>query len=99
MGVVANASEEDVDRAAKAAQAGFHAWSIMSPTDRSDRIYQFADALRANAEELATLDAINCGGPVSEMLLDVETGARGIEYFAAWSPKSKARLFRSVKAI
>jgi betaine-aldehyde dehydrogenase len=45
-------------------------------------MYQFADVLRANAEELAMLDATNCGGPVSEMLRDVETGARGIEYFA-----------------
>ena len=82
LGRVADADAADVDRAVRAARAAFPGWSALQPVERADCLRGFADAVRRNADELAFLDAENCGGPVSEMLRDVENGIRGIEYFA-----------------
>lgn len=82
LGPVADADATDVDRAVRAARAAFPAWSALPPIERGDRLRAFADVIRKNREELATLDALNCGGPVSEMLRDVDNGVRGVEYFA-----------------
>jgi betaine-aldehyde dehydrogenase len=40
-----------------------------------------ANILRANAEELALIDAQNCGNPVSEMSGDVLHAAAQIDFF------------------
>lgn len=82
LGRVADADATDVDHAVRAAHDAFPAWSALHPLERGDCLRAFADRLRRHARELALLDAENCGGPVSEMLRDVENGIRGVEYFA-----------------
>jgi betaine-aldehyde dehydrogenase len=43
---------------------------------------EFADAMRAHADELALLDALNCGNPVREMRSDVLAGAAALDFAA-----------------
>ena len=43
---------------------------------------RIARILRDNADELAMLDAANCGNPVTEMLSDANVAALQLEYFA-----------------
>lgn len=82
LGRVAEASATDVDLAVAAAKAAQPAWAATPPTERSDRLRALAGSLRRHSEELALLDSIDCGNPYAEMARDLESGARGLEFFA-----------------
>ncbi len=82
LGIVAEAGSSDVDAAVAAARMAFQTWRHIKPLERADRLRALAASLRRHSNELATLDAIDCGNPVAEMHRDVEMGARGLELFA-----------------
>ena len=82
LGQVAEANAADVDAAAHAAHEAFRNWRRTTPRERADALRKIAAAIRAHAEELALLDAANCGNPVSLMVRDVHDGLEYIEYFA-----------------
>jgi gamma-glutamyl-gamma-aminobutyraldehyde dehydrogenase len=65
---VAAGGAEDVDRAVAAARRAFDdgRWSRLAPADRKRILLRFADAIEAHAEELATLDALEAGKPISD---------------------------------
>jgi betaine-aldehyde dehydrogenase len=89
LGTVADCGAEDVDAAVKAAQAGFQIWRRTAPKVRANTLRQFAAVIRANAAELAMIDALDCGNPVSEMIHDAEIAADQIEYFAGLTLEAK----------
>jgi aminobutyraldehyde dehydrogenase len=64
------ASEAQVDTAVRAADAAFASWSQTAPKDRSLLLLKLADAIDANAEELAKLESDNCGKPYHAALND-----------------------------
>jgi aminobutyraldehyde dehydrogenase len=64
------ASEAQVDTAVRAADAAFASWSQTAPKDRSLLLLKLADAIDANAEELARLESDNCGKPYHAALND-----------------------------
>ncbi len=81
--VVEQASESDVDRAVAAARSGFEAWSTMPAVERGRILRRAADLLRARNDELAHLETLDTGKPLSETLeIDIATGADVIEYYA-----------------
>jgi betaine-aldehyde dehydrogenase len=82
LGSVQEASSDDVDAAVAAAKAAFPAWRDTPPTRRADILRRIAGLLRAHAQELALLDAINGGNPVAEMVGDVTNSANQMDYFA-----------------
>lgn len=61
------ANLEQIDRAVKAARKAFATWSRTTPGDRSAMLLAIADAVEANLEELAQLEALNCGKPINEV--------------------------------
>ena len=89
LGPVAEANAADVDAAAKAAHHGFQAWRRMKPLERAALMKKIAGVLRANAEELAMLDAANCGNPIREMLKDATVAAMQIEFYAGLVTEAK----------
>src|SRR5262245_26872231 len=56
-------TEEDVDRAVKAARKAFDGWSTATPADRSAALLKIADAIEEHAEELADLESADAGKP------------------------------------
>ncbi|MFK3969587.1 gamma-aminobutyraldehyde dehydrogenase [Pseudomonas sp. NPDC087358] len=64
------ASEGQVDTAVRAADAAFASWSQTAPKDRSLLLLKLADAIDANAQELAKLESDNCGKPYHAALND-----------------------------
>ncbi|MBI4523313.1 MAG: aldehyde dehydrogenase family protein [Deltaproteobacteria bacterium] len=76
------ALEEDVDRAAAAAQNAFRSWRKLDPFERAQKVTALANALRQHAEDFAILDAIDSGNPVTAMKGDVLMAAAIMEYFA-----------------
>jgi gamma-glutamyl-gamma-aminobutyraldehyde dehydrogenase len=65
---VAAGDVEDIDAAVRAARAAFNdgRWSRTAPADRKKVLLRYADLLEANLEELATLDALEAGKPITD---------------------------------
>lgn len=82
LGDVAEANESDVSAAVRAANEGFQAWRRTKPLERAKLMRKVAAMLREHSDELAMLDAANCGAPVAEMARDVANAAAQWEFFA-----------------
>ena len=68
LGKVADAGAADVDAAVVAAKAAFKEWRNVLPLERAKMLRRIAGVLREHAEELAMIDAADCGNPVAEMV-------------------------------
>jgi betaine-aldehyde dehydrogenase len=82
LGPCAEANAADVDAAVRAARRAFPGWRRTKPLERAAMMRKFAAVLRAHADELAMLDAANCGNPIREMRSDAVIAAAMIEYSA-----------------
>ncbi|WP_355662263.1 betaine-aldehyde dehydrogenase [Halomonas salifodinae] len=84
---VQQASVADVDRAVAAAQAGQRVWAAMTGMERSRILQRAVALLRERNDELAMLETLNTGKPISETAaVDIVTGADVIEYYAGLAP-------------
>jgi 2-formylbenzoate dehydrogenase len=88
---VPDAGPADVDAAVSAAQAGFEAWRRVSARNRGRVVRQMAGVLRQHRDELALLDAIDGGNPVTAMGGDVDWAAEIMELFADWAIELKGQ--------
>jgi betaine-aldehyde dehydrogenase len=86
---VARGTRADADRAAQAALRAFRSgvWSRASAATRARRLLALAAALRAHADELATLEARNAGKPIGDARWEVDAGAGCLEYYAGAATK------------
>ena len=82
---VAAGDAEDIDVAVRAARRAFEAgvWSRRSPTDRKQVLLAFADLIDANLEELAQLEALDAGKPITDCReVDIPETARTFRWYA-----------------
>lgn len=65
---IAACSENDVDKAVQAARQAFQAgvWSRLEPRERKRILLRFANLLEQHTAELAQLDSIDAGKPISD---------------------------------
>ena len=77
---VAEATTTDVDLAVAAADAAFPSWSALSPIQRGLPLKKMADKILALKSELAELEALSMGKPVSEYM-DAGYAAIHFNYF------------------
>jgi len=89
LGQVAEANTADVDAAVQAAHKAFREWRKVKPVERAALMKKVAAVLRANADELAMLDAANCGNPIREMRRDAVVAAMQIEFYAGLVTEAK----------
>jgi betaine-aldehyde dehydrogenase len=80
LGPVADCGAPDIDAAVSAAKAAFDDWRNTPPLDRARLLKRIANVLRENAQELALIDAADCGNPVQEMVKDAAIAAAQIEF-------------------
>ena len=79
----AEATQEDVDAAVKAAWAAFPAWRDMGIAERAGILEKIADIIDENAELLATIESMDNGKPIREtMAIDVPYSSDHFRYFA-----------------
>ncbi|WP_020395055.1 gamma-aminobutyraldehyde dehydrogenase [Thiolinea disciformis] len=62
---IPEASPDQINRAVAAAEKAYDAWSRTTPAQRSAYLLKIADRLEAEADEFATLEALNCGKPIN----------------------------------
>ena len=82
---VAAANAKDVDAAVAAARRTFRsgAWSRMAPRDRMEVLYRFTRLIDEHAEQLAVLDTLNMGKPISDMLaIDLPSVIQTFQFMA-----------------
>jgi len=82
LGPVADCGADDIDAAVAAAGAAFRQWRDVLPLERARMLKRIATILREHAEELALIDAADCGNPFHEMVRDATVGAAQIEFYA-----------------
>ncbi|MET7689344.1 aldehyde dehydrogenase family protein [Streptomyces sp. NPDC005483] len=83
---VAEAGAGDVDAAVRAAREAFDdgAWSGLSGRERGRILHRVAELIRENADELAQLESLDVGKPISLChAVDVTNAANDYEHFAA----------------
>ncbi len=83
------ASAPDVDRAVEQARDAFLVWRNVPIAERAKSLRAIADVIRKNARELAYVDALNCGNPVTRMIGDAGTAAAQLDYFASLATEMK----------
>jgi 2-formylbenzoate dehydrogenase len=82
---VPSATVQDVDRAIRTADEASRAWRTVAPVQRAAALRGLADLVRAHRPELAELDALDCGNPITAMAGDVDQAAELLEHTADWS--------------
>ena len=82
LGPVADCGAADIDAAVSAAKKAFDGWRNTPPLERGRLLKRIANVLREHAEELAMIDAADCGNPVREMVMDATVAAAQIEFYA-----------------
>jgi betaine-aldehyde dehydrogenase len=76
-------TEEDVDRAVKAARSAFDEWSTRPPMERSAALLKIADLIEERADEIADLESADAGKPRNAVLEDeVPVMADNLRFFA-----------------
>lgn len=95
LGAVAAADAADLDLAVTAAHKAQREWKALAPLARAKALRAVAERVRANRDELALLDAIDCGNPLKGMLYDVDLGTTLLEYFAGLAPEVKGETIPS----
>lgn len=79
---VPDGDTEDVDAAVAAARAAFDGWRHTSARERGAIVAELARVVEEHTDELAALDAIDCGNPIRAMRGDVAGGAEMLRMFA-----------------
>ena len=87
---VSAANEKDVDVAVAAARKAFRSgvWSGMAPRERMEVLYRYTKLIDDNAEQLAVLDTLDMGKPISDMLNgDIPAVISTIQFMAEYIDK------------
>ncbi len=84
IGWVAEATQQEVDQAVKAAKAALKGeWSQYTVKQRSQIIRKIGDLILENVEELAALEALDTGKPYELALeMDIKRAAHNFHFFA-----------------
>ena len=80
---LARGGKADVDAAVQAAKKAFPAWKATMPEERSAMLLKLADAIEADLDRLALIDAADNGRRVAETRFDHTLAIQQYRYFAA----------------
>lgn len=85
---VARGGPEDIDAAVAAARSAFRkTWRKLPVFERARALRAVSDALAGRAEELAELESLDSGKPLTQARTDVTVAAKYFEYYAGIADK------------
>src|SRR5688572_8000279 len=95
LGLVADGSEHDAERAIAAAREAFDRgpWPSMPAAERAGLLLKLADKIDETAQELAELETRNNGKPLREARFDVADAANCFRYYAGLVTKPLGQSF------
>jgi aldehyde dehydrogenase (NAD+) len=90
---VAEADAADVDKAVIVARAAFEGpWRKLRASERGRLLHRLADLIEKNADELARLETLDNGKPISvAKAVDVAKTVACYRYFAGWADKVQGK--------
>ncbi|WP_276488053.1 aldehyde dehydrogenase [Ectopseudomonas mendocina] len=97
LGLVASCDQADAELAVKDARTTFDSgvWSRMAPAQRKKVMIRFAELIEEHGEELALLETLDMGKPISDSLnIDVGSAANAIR----WSGEAIDKVYDEVAA-
>ncbi len=89
LGAVASGNAEDIDAACRAAEAAFPAWASMAGDERRTLLHSIADAIEANAREIALIESYDTGQALRFMSKAAIRGAENFRFFADMAPNAR----------
>src|SRR6202046_1438463 len=91
---VAEGNEIDVDRAVAAARRTFEGpWRTMRAAERGHILLKWADLLKKHANEIAELESLDAGKPISAVLRqDLPAAIDTLTSYAGWAGKISGRV-------
>ncbi len=90
LATVAEAGEDDIDRAVSAARRAFESgpWPKMAAADRGKLLWKISELLEKHIDELAELETLNNGKPIFESrYVDLPFVTEVFQYYAGWATK------------
>ncbi|KAH8790763.1 aldehyde dehydrogenase [Hyaloscypha finlandica] len=95
LAVISAASPEDVDLAVQHAKTAFKEWRKSHGPVRQKLLLKLADLIERDADELATIDALDAGKIFGESRqMDVPNAVEHLRYFAGWADKIDGKSLR-----
>jgi aldehyde dehydrogenase (NAD+) len=83
LATVAEGDSDDIDRAVEAARRAFNGpWSKFKPFERQNLLLKLADLVDKNFEELAALDTLDMGAPITRTLGNRLRAVGMLRYYA-----------------
>jgi len=86
---IARSGPADVDAAVAAARAAFETgpWGLMTATERGRILVRLGGSILAHHEELAQIEAQDCGKPLTQARADMTAAARYFEFYGSAADK------------
>lgn len=86
---VPNCGKKEVDLAVKAAREAFESkqWKTLQPFKRGQILFDIAKIIQEHREQLAYLESLNVGKPLSQARVDVDIAVRYFEYYGGIADK------------
>lgn len=92
LALVQQSTAEEIEAAVASAVAGQKIWAAMTAAERSRILLNAVAILRERNDELARIETLDTGKPLSETLyVDIVTGADVIEYYAGLAQAIEGR--------
>lgn len=88
---VAEGDKADVNKAVKVARKAWQSWRNVPGSERSRLLHKLADLFEKNLDELAYIDCIDNGKPISLAKGDVRMCIDCIRYYAGWADKLQGK--------
>ena len=83
LATIALGGKEDIDRAVAAARRAFeNGWGRSKPSERQRLLLRLAELVDTHFEELAWLDSLDMGSPISRAVLRKQRGVTMLRYYA-----------------
>ena len=83
---IPKSSSKDIESAVESADLARHSWSKLSLEDRADWLDKIANALEAKADEIASLESLDTGKPISlAKAVDASRSIANFRFFAQFS--------------
>ncbi|MDY6914091.1 MAG: NAD-dependent succinate-semialdehyde dehydrogenase [Planctomycetota bacterium] len=95
---VAQATEQDVDKAAQAADAAFEGWSRLSPAKRADYLRAAGELAMQRCEEIGRTMTEEQGKPLLEAQGEVQKAAGILRYYAEEGERIYGRIVANAAA-
>jgi 2-formylbenzoate dehydrogenase len=99
LATVAEAGEADVEAAVGAARQAAAGWRAIPAAERGRLVRDLAARIRASADDLAALDAVDSGNPLSACRFDVRQAAELLDYMAGLALEMKGETVPTTRGI